>query len=352
MLRDVEAPVEVSPGPVDGDVRSTGTRRIALIAAVVLAGFAVLLMSWPQALGAQRVLGIAQLIAFRAPLVIGLGAMALLMGAVALLRRRRKPVLTSALTVLLAAGALVNGAVLVARGPAPATLPEGDLVVMAWNAQGGATSPATIAHVAAEAGAHVVSLPETDERAAAEVARLLAEQGIAMSAHTVRAEGDYDWIPTSVLIADELGEYELDGSSGTTPGLPSGAWRRTAGTGPESIVAAHPLPPLPDSMDGWEAGLRWVAGVCASAGPDVVVVGDFNATVDHMADLMGGCDDAALEAGGAASGTWPSDAPAWLASPIDHVLFGSSWTARGVRVLEGDQGGTDHRPIVAVLDRQ
>lgn len=232
--------MEVSPGPVDGDVRSTGTRRIALIAAVVLAGFAVLLMSWPQALGAQRVLGIAQLIAFRAPLVIGLGAMALLMGAVALLRRRRKPVLTSALTVLLAAGALVNGAVLVARGPAPATLPEGDLVVMAWNAQGGATSPATIAHVAAEAGAHVVSLPETDERAAAEVARLLAEQGIAMSAHTVRAEGDYDWIPTSVLIADELGEYDnWTGAPARRPACPAArgggppervrnpSWRRT-----------------------------------------------------------------------------------------------------------------------------
>ena len=172
-----------------------------------------------------------------------------------------------------------------------------------------------------------------------------------MTPHTVRAEGAYDWIPTSVLISDRLGDYEHDESAGTTPGLPSGVWRPVSGDGPV-IVAAHPLPPLPASMDEWKEGLRWVADVCASAGPDAVVAGDFNATVDHMTDLMGGCDDAALEAGGAGAGTWPADAPAWLGSPIDHVLFGSAWTARGARVLDGDSGGTDHSPVVAVLDRR
>ncbi|WP_412098034.1 endonuclease/exonuclease/phosphatase family protein [Microbacterium esteraromaticum] len=111
-------------------------------------------------------------------------------------------------------------------------------------------------------------------------------------------------------------------------------------------------------MDVWEEGLRWVADVCTSAGGDVVVAGDFNATVDHLAGLgtdghlIGACDDAALEAGGAGSGTWPSDAPAWLASPIDHLLHGSSCTAEGFRVLDRDPGGTDHRPVVAVLGRQ
>ncbi|MDT0157034.1 endonuclease/exonuclease/phosphatase family protein [Microbacterium sp. ARD32] len=330
-------------------------RRILVLVALVLAGLAVLLLSWPQVLGAQRLIGVAQLIAFRALLAIGLGALALLAGVVALLGSRRRgrpePVLSLGLAVLLALGAILNCAVLMARGSSSGAA-QGDLVVMAWNAQGGATSPATIARVAAESGADVVSLPETDEEAAAEVARLLSERGIVMTPHTVRAEGAYDWIPTSVLIADDVGAYDLDTSAGSTPGLPSGLWRRTAGTGPEAIVAAHPMPPLPDSMDGWEAGLRWVAEVCRSSGPDVVIAGDFNATVDHMTDLMDDCGDAALEAGGAASGTWPADAPSWISSPIDHVLLGSAWTAKGVRVLDGDPGGSDHRPIVAVLGRQ
>lgn len=338
-------------------------RCVALFAALVIATLAVLVLIWPQAFGTQRLIGVAQMIAFRATLAISMGVAALVFGAVAVVlsrrRGRRRPLFTTALAALLVTGAIANGAVLAARGfGSSSALPEGDLVVMVWNAQGGATSPKEIARVAAEVQADVVSLPETDEEAVAEVARLLVEQGMSMSPHTVRAEGEYDWIPTSMLIADNLGDYELDPSMGTTPGLPSGVWRKTTGTGPGIIVAAHPLPPLPESMDGWEAGLRWIEGVCSSSGPDVVVAGDFNATVDHMAGLgieghlIGGCDDAALEAGGAALGTWPSDVPAWLSSPIDHVLFGSAWTAEGARVLRGDVSGTDHRPVVVVLDRR
>ncbi len=325
------------------------------MAVIVLAGAAVLVMSWPQALGMQRVPGIAQLIAFRAPLGIGIALLALLAGAIGLMRRGRRPVLAAALALVLAAGSLVNGAVLAARGSANGALPDGDLVVMAWNAQGGATSPAEIARVAADARADVVSLPETDEKAAAEVARLLAEQGIGMRPHTVRAEGEYDWIPTSVLIADRLGDYDVDASAGTTPGLPSGVWRPVDGDGPV-IVAAHPLPPLPDSMDGWDEGLRWVAEACRSS--NVIVAGDLNATVDHLAGLgihghlVGGCDDAAQEAGAAAVGTWPSGVPSWISSPIDHVLHGSAWIAKAVRVPGADPGGSDHRPIVAVLDNR
>jgi len=345
-------------GVLDRGSHEAATRRVVLVTALALAGVAVVLLTVPQALGAQRVLGIAQLISFRAPLAIGLGTLALLVCLIATVRRRRRPVFARGLALILAVGAIANGAVLVTRGSAGEALPHGDLVVMAWNAQGGATSPVEVAQVAGASRADVVSLPETDEDAAAEVARLLAQQGISMTPHTVRAEGEYDWIPTSVLIADDLGDYEFDASAGTTPGLPSGVWKKTAGTGPASIVAVHPLPPLPDTMGGWVAGLKWVAGICISSGSDVVVAGDVNATVDHMAGLgtdghlIGRCDDAALETRSASSGTWPSDAPSWIGSPIDHVLFGSSWTAKGVRVVDGDPGGTDHGAIVVVLDRR
>ena len=175
-----------------------------------------------------------------------------------------------------------------------------------------------------------------------------------MTPHTTRAQNEeYSWIPTSVLIAEDLGEYRVDTAAGSTPGLPSAVWRPVDGDGP-TIVAAHPLPPLFESMGDWEAGLRWIADVCAS--PDVIVAGDLNATVDHLSGLgidgalIGGCDDAALAASNGSGGTWPSDIPTWAASPIDHVLFGSAWTARGTQVVTRFRTGSDHRPIVAVLD--
>ncbi|MGF6823527.1 endonuclease/exonuclease/phosphatase (EEP) superfamily protein YafD [Microbacterium sp. ZKA21] len=115
------------------------------------------------------------------------------------------------------------------------------------------------------------------------------------------------------------------------------------------IVAAHPAPPLPESMDDWRAGLQWIAEQCSVLGPDVIIAGDLNSTVDHL-DL-GHCQDAAAQADAAATGTWPSTAPAWLASPIDHVLAGSVWAVLDARVITPSApGGTDHRPIVTVLE--
>ena len=359
------APAETAgPDTETSSDRRRWWRRASVLVALLVSSLVVVLLTWPQIFGAQRAFGVAQLIAFRAPLAIGWGLLTVAVAVVAVLlaRRndRRKPLLALGLVVVLAAGALGNGAVLLSRGwDTGEPLPAGDLVVLAWNTQGGATSPDEIARVAAEVRADVVSLPETDEDAAGDVVRLLAARGIAMTAHTARADGDYDWIPTSVLIADGLGEYALDREAGSTPGLPSGVWKRVDGDDDAPvIVAAHPLPPLPSTMDAWEAGLEWVGGACSTSGPHVVVAGDFNATDDHLAGLgaaghlIGLCDDAAQEAGGAASGTWPADVPSWVSSPIDHVLHGSGWTARSVRVLDGDPDGTDHRPIVAVLDRR
>jgi len=323
---------------------------VALVAGVLIA----LLLVWPRAFGAQRVFGVAQLIAFRAPLALGLALVAIVVGSVALLRRRatrvRCALMACALVVALAAGG--NLAVLLARGEArtgTAGLRDGDLTVLVWNTQGGATSPAEVAELVLSTGADVVSLPEMDDVAAAEVARLVGAGGIRMTAATTRVVAETStpsWIPTSLLVADRLGAYRLDGSAGTTRGLPSGVWRPVDGTGP-TIIAAHPAAPLTDGMDDWRAGLDWVRGQCRAPGQDLILAGDLNATLDHL-DL-GGCRDAAVEARAAATGTWPSTVPGWFAAPIDHVLVGPAWTVREVRVIDA-AGGTDHRALVAVLE--
>lgn len=148
-----------------------------------------------------------------------------------------------------------------------------------------------------------------DEDAAAQVSRPVGLEGIQMSAATTRVvegSGEESWIPTSLLVADDLGVYELDTDAGSTPGLPSGVWRPIERDRPV-IVAAHPMPPLPNGMNDWRAGLTWITEQRDTLGPDVIVAGDFNATVDHL--NLGRCQDAATEARAAATGTWPSIVP-------------------------------------------
>ncbi|MDN3495478.1 endonuclease/exonuclease/phosphatase family protein [Planococcus sp. APC 4015] len=329
-------------------------RALAFVLTLVLGALVTIVFVWPQAFGAQMALVVTQLIAFRAAVALGLGVAAVVFAAIAVGRRTRG--IAAGLAVVLGVACAANAGILIARGSGGALPGGGDLTVVAWNTQGGAAAPEAVARLILEVDADIVSLPETGEQAVAEVARLLAAEGRRMSASTAFGLTGSSPIPTSMLVTEEFGEYRIDPEAGSTPALPSAVWRPVSGEGPV-FVAAHPFPPLPWAMDRWRAGQDWVAQQCDS--PDVIVAGDLNATVDHLwglgegGALVGGCRDAATEAGAAAVGTWPATAPTWLAAPIDHVLVGSAWTVRGTRVLtEFDDSGSDHRPVVAVLDRR
>lgn len=188
---------------------------MGLVATLLVA----LLLVWPRMFGAQRAFGVAQVIAFRAPLALGLSTVALVCGAAVLLLRRRAARLRRALGVFAIVVALAAGgevAVLLARGTAESGIAgprDGDLTVLVWSTQGGATSPAEVAELVLAAHADLVSLPEMDDDAAAEVARRVSAGGIPMTAVTTRAVADSSepsWIPTSRLVADRLGAYRLD----------------------------------------------------------------------------------------------------------------------------------------------
>lgn len=336
-----------------GSMSDVTVRPVRLIVTMLVAGAIATLFVWPQLFGVQRLLVFSQVVAFRAVAALALCIAAALFAVVAW--RRKMWGIAAGVAIVCGVASIAGGAVLVGRGAATGA-PSAEITVVAWNTQGGAETPANIALLVADVGADIVSLPETDESAAEEVVGLLASKGYAMTAHTTRGESGDSEIPTSVLIADHLGAYEVDGRAGSTPDLPSVVLRSADGTGP-TIVAAHPFPPLPSKMDSWRVGLEWVADKCDD--PDVIVAGDLNATVDHLwglgdeGALIGACEDASLEVGAAAVGTWPVSVPAWLAAPIDHVLIGPAWTVRGVSVVTSLGGdGSDHRPIVAELDRR
>lgn len=347
-----------------GSPRVGFVRRLLgfLVALVFAAGAAVL--TWPSAFGLERSFPLAQVISFRAPVAAAFLAAAVLMLLFALLRPIRALALVLALVFGVSGG--VNVALLSQRGLGTEGLPDKtdtSLRVMTWNTAGEATSSAEIARFAVGMQADVVTLPETTIETGADVAEMMREMGRPMWAHHAEY-GEYgitgwDATSTTVLIRPELGDYSviqssLDGSSNTST-VPSAVAMPVSGDGP-IIVAAHAVAPRQEYMTQWRSDLQWLADQCAS--DNVILAGDFNATLDHMTGMgvdggtLGRCHDAASASGNGGVGTWPTDAPALLGAPIDHVMATPDWTVSGSVVMRSlDGSGSDHRPIVVQLER-
>ncbi|KTS06411.1 hypothetical protein RSA3_17000, partial [Microbacterium testaceum] len=80
------------------------TRRTGLIVTLVVGGVLAAVAVWPQLVGAQRLQVVAQLIPFRGILAIGLAALAVVAGVIAVLRRRWG--VAAGLAIVLAAASL------------------------------------------------------------------------------------------------------------------------------------------------------------------------------------------------------------------------------------------------------
>lgn len=331
-------------------------RRLLAVVVVVAAAVGLALLTWPQAVGLERVLGVAQLVALRGSVAVVAVVVAVLLLALALLSRAVRPFFAALATVLVVA-AVAQVGVLAMRGIGSPGLPHpgaDDLTVLSWNTLGGSVPPAEIARQAESAHADVVALPETGSRTAAQVVHRLALAGVRMTAHTSTLGSAEEARSTSMLIADTLGPYRMVAVPGESGVVPSVVAEPTGGRRAPVLVAVHTVSPVPLELSSWRHDIAWVAARCT--GSNVVLAGDFNATLDHVAGLgtgsatMGRCRDAALATGNAAVGTWPTSLPALAGAPIDHVMATPDWRIAGFRVLTGDDGaGSDHRPVVARL---
>jgi endonuclease/exonuclease/phosphatase (EEP) superfamily protein YafD len=138
-----------------------------------------------------------------------------------------------------------------------------------------------------------------------------------------------------------------------------GSWQMVLRTadGPVRLLAVHPRPPMGDARQ-WRADHLVLRAAAREIDGPALVVGDFNATMDHapMRELVGrGYDDAATEANAQWQPTWPAAGevsrlgiavPSLL--PIDHVLARGG--LRAVRTETVTVPETDHRALLAVLD--
>jgi endonuclease/exonuclease/phosphatase (EEP) superfamily protein YafD len=330
--------------------------------AIVLGTAAVaLVLVWPQAFGLQNQWVAAHVVALRgvaAACGVGVVVLFLLLAFIRPIRR-----FAIAMAVVLALFAAGNFAVLAVRGLGgeQASAEASDsLTVLSWNTLGEVPDASVIAGLALEEGADVVVLPETTEPLGEAVAIAMRDGGRPMWVHTVAFDEIAKARSTTILISPELGDYEVvsalaPGPPGNTNTVPSIVADPVDGDGPR-IVAVHAVAPIRWELRNWRSDLDWLAAQCS--GDDVIMAGDFNATVDHFAGHgtdggdLGRCMDAAVQGGAGGIGTWPADLPPLFGSPIDHVLATPQWTVDAFRVLDDyDDSGSDHRPIVTTLTR-
>jgi endonuclease/exonuclease/phosphatase (EEP) superfamily protein YafD len=331
-------------------------RRVLASVVLVVVAAILLVLAWPQLFGLQRAFGIAHVVSLRAAAgVVGVGLIVVVL-LVALIGQAVRRFAAS-LGVLLVAFVLVNAAVLSTRGfgdTAFETPADSDVTVLSWNTLGDAPGAQAVADLALESGADIVSLPETTEAMAFEIAATMKAAGRPMWLQTTAYDQVSKARSTSVLWSADLGTYSIDETVGSTSTLPSVVMRPDDGNGPV-IVSVHAVAPLTVEFENWRDDLEWLAGVCS--GGSTIMAGDFNATLDHMTGLgssagsaLGDCVDSALESGNGAVGTWPTTMPALLGSPIDHVMATDDWRVTGMRVVEStDDAGSDHRPIITRL---
>ncbi len=331
-----------------------------LLPALVTVGIAIglLILAWPQLFSVAREPVAAQIVSLRGLAIAAAVIFAFGFTVLALLARPARGFLAG-LAALLLVFAAINAAVLATRGfgnLAFETASDASVTVLAWNTLGDAPGAAVIAQLALDSGADVVALPETSRAAGEEIAAIMASAGRPMQVLTRAYDEVSKARSTTLLVSGALGDYDFDETAMTTAQLPSVVATPADGSGP-TIVAVHALAPLPPVMPRWESDLRWAAAACS--GDNVILAGDFNATLDHFGGLatapgaaLGNCVDAALSSDNAAVGTWPTVVPALLGAPIDHVLATPNWRVSGMRVIESHDGyGSDHRPILVQLTR-
>lgn len=323
---------------------------------------------------------VAQAIAMRPLIFLGIAALALLTLLIALVRRvrarraardawpgdeprRSRGRATFVLGVCLALVAGAHGVVLASRGlDAGATIPGGAgpgspqaFTVLTYNTLGAAVTHEELADLMATRDVDVAVLPETNAGTAQRVQQDMAAAGRDYRLYTDATTG-LDHSAIAVLVAEELGDYRQ--SAGPDTMLASIRLDpRDPASGAPTIVAVHPIAPKVGRMQRWRDDVVAALDVCRAlprdGGPSaerLVVAGDFNATSDHRAmQDLGGCRDAATQAGAGAVGTWPTRFPALAGAAIDHVLIESAaWRATAAEVV--DAGDSDHRGVLVRLE--
>ena len=122
------------------------------------------------------------------------------------------------------------------------------------------------------------------------------------------------------------------------------------------VTNVHALPPVDVRVDQWRSDLAAVGRLAERPG-NRLLIGDFNATLDHseFRDILDGVDSGdgpGMVDVGAASGsrlvpTWPMEGPPLPGITIDHLVTSPGLDSSGYQVHR--VAGTDHAAVLATL---
>lgn len=228
-------------------------------------------------------------------------------------------------------------------GPALAEEAQGrTLVVMSSNMYVGRADASTVVRLAREHHVDVLSLQELTP----EAVEHLDDAGVRSSLPN-RVLDAHSGVSGSGLMARHA-LRRVGGDDAATFAQPEAALA-LAGGGALYVKAIHLLPPVSGrKVSIWRRELRGLP--LPSSGRDArVLIGDFNATLDHdeLRRLLDrGYRDVADATGDGLKATWPVGS-AHPPIAIDHVLVSGPLLVRRVSVHE--IAGSDHRAIIAEL---
>lgn len=295
---------------------------------------------------------VAQILAFRGWIAVGLAGLALffvIMGAIrkAMLNRGR---IAFALAFALALASLGHVGVMAIRGFAPNTSvaekARGDITVLEYNTAGSAVTMESIENVIVENQVDVVMLTETSAENGEKLMLLLGGDGLDFQLFTNgKSIYDTEYSSTVLLVSASLGKYVADDSFGDAKNEIYGVMAKPeSGDGPR-FAAVHPVAPSQAHLRSWRVDMLEAYSTCADY-ENVIIAGDFNSTADHEAALHLGtqCTDTGAQAEIGGLGTWPSNLPGFFAAPIDRVLTNTAY--QGVAAEIVNVGESDHRGII------
>ena len=253
----------------------------------------------------------------------------------ALLLRRRIVAAVAALALLAFALALVPRAL--AGGP---TAHGPRITVVTANLYRGQADPETLIRLARTADVLVLEELTPEELARLDRAGLARELRYRVAEPRGNASGTAIFArrPLQPLPSHDAGDHAQPAARLAIPGAP-----------PLLLDAVHPAPPINGPRER-----EWAQALAALPGADRsgvrILVGDFNATLDHRAlrrVLDRGYADAADRAGAGLHATWPALPRRALPIAIDHVLVDRRVQVDGVDVQR--LPGSDHRALIARL---
>lgn len=214
--------------------------------------------------------------------------------------------------------------------------------VVMLNVEYGLADTASLLARARRADADVIVVVEHHPRTHADLALLADEYPHRIGRATTDAEGTLVLSRTPLTLQGYVGEvYDNYVVSTRVRGVD---W---------TVAAVHPYPPV-TSAAAWVEDARRVAALVAPFVADnLVVIGDFNATIDQL--TMGeftrlGLRNAALQTGQGWQATWPMKVSVAPFAALDHALTSPTVVANQLDVFT--VRGTDHKGLCVTASVQ